>query len=240
MSKTTQSWCFLWAIALMLFSTSQAWAGGWEVLLKEEGITVSEKEVAGRDLPIFRGRGVVKGNILEVLAVLSDTSRNAEWMHNCREARLLKKINDQERIIYNRTAAPWPVSDRDVVTRSKAHLDMVKQTVLVKFRAIKTPLQGEVEDVVRMPTLEGFYKLEALDEKRTRVTYQVNADPGGLLPDWLVSRTSREIPLHTIRKLRIQVKKTRGQYKDRIQAWAQKYKSDIEKGMSGVTQKGTP
>ncbi len=194
-------------------------AGGWEVIKKDEGITVSKKEVDGKDLPIFRGTGVVDASLYEILAVLNDTPRNTDWMHNCHTATLLKQVDEVTRVIYNRTDAPWPVSDRDVVLRSKATWNVEKRTVMVRFKSIQSPLMGEVADVVRMPQLEGFYKLTALDWDKTRVTYQVDADPGGSLPDWLVSAVQTDIPLHTLKKLRAQVKKMRGKYPEFIKLW---------------------
>ena len=44
--------------------------GGWEIVKIKEGIEVSVKEVEGRGLPIFRGRGIVKANLLDVIAVI--------------------------------------------------------------------------------------------------------------------------------------------------------------------------
>lgn len=227
-------WCGLGVCLWLSVWASAASAGGWEELLREDGVVVSGREVEGRSLPTFRGQGVVEGHLLEVLAVLSDTPRNVEWMHHCQESRMLKQISEFERIIYNRTTAPWPVADRDVVLRSRAEVDTEKRTVLIKFASIQSPLQGEVDGVVRMPSLQGFYKLEALDLKRTRVTYQVDADPGGLLPDWLAARASRELPLHTLRNLRAQVEKTRGQYVERIKGWASLYPDAIEGALKGA------
>jgi len=58
-----------------------------------------------------------------------------------------------------------------------------------------------------MPRLAGYYHLEVID-----AGHQVDADPGGLLPDWLVKLTSRKLPIETLVGLRRQVAKTRGKY----------------------------
>jgi hypothetical protein len=208
------------AIAMPLTMHAEpALASGWEIIAQEAGITVSRKDVPGRDLPIFRGTGVVNASAIEILAILSDSPRNPEWMHNCHSARKLKTIDDQSRIIYNRTTAPWPVSDRDVVLQSSATWVPDTATVMVRFKSISSPLQGEVDGVVRMPRLNGFYKLEALSWEKTRVTYQVDADPGGLLPDWLVERVQNDIPLKTLKNLRRQVVRMRGKYPVFMKKW---------------------
>lgn len=206
-------------------TTSVASAQKWEVITKEQGVVVSKKEVEGRSLPIFKGVGVIDASVVDILAVLDDTPNNTRWMHKCMEATLLKKVNEYERIVYNRTDAPWPVDDRDVVVRSKATVDRDKRLVVVRFSAIKTPLKGEVDGVVRMPTLKGHYIFKILDYNKTRVEYQIDADPGGMLPDWLIESTSEEIPLNTIVNLRNRVMQTSkaGTYKDFVEKYTEEY-----------------
>jgi hypothetical protein len=233
------AWCLAVVVGLGL-SGGGAWAESeWEVLSKEGGITVKRQEVEGREMPVFQGEAVVDGNLLEVLAVLSDTKRNAEWMHSCREAKLLDPISEVERVIYNRTAAPWPVDDRDVVLHTKAQIEPEKKRVTIRFHAIQSKLKGEVEGVVRMPRLQGFYQLTAVSEEKTRVRYQVDADPGGLLPAWVAEKASSEIPRNTLTNLRQQVKATRGQYDDTIKRWTEMFPELLKEGMEQL-QKDAP
>ncbi len=96
--------------------------------------------------------------------------------------------------------------------------------VWARFQSVTVASVGPVPGVVRMPRLVGFYHLEAIDAGHTRVTYQVDADPGGWLPGWLVKATTRKLPIQTIVGLRQQVAKTRGHY----EAFLRKY--DPSKG----------
>lgn len=206
-------------IILLLAASPAAGAPKWKKILREDGISVSTREVQGRGFPTFRGVGVVHGNIFEVLAVLSDIKRYTEWQDSCVEAKLLRKINEREYVVYSRTDAPWPVSDRDAVNRSKVHVDLKRRIINVKFRAIRTPLKGAVSGVVRMNKLRGHFKLTSITRDKTRVDYKVDADPGGLLPTWLAKIATKKLPLQTIKKLRKQVKRTRGWYAKRIKRW---------------------
>lgn len=184
--------------------------GGWQHEATEAGISVSTRTDAGRNLPVFRGVGVVDASLFEVLAVLYDASRFPEWMADCAGSRILRRSGDLERVEYNRTKAPWPVSDRDVVVHARTTGSLAKKEVWSRFEATTFPGAGPVDGVVRMTRLRGYYRLQALDGNRTRVTYQVDADPGGMLPDWLVKRASRRLPIDTIAGLRKQTRKMRG------------------------------
>lgn len=198
-----------------LFLSLPAPAGadpGWQQDANEKGVVVTTRTEAGRSLPIFRGVGVVDAGAYDVLAVLDDISKFPEWMSDCAGARVVKQINEFERIEYNRTHAPWPVADRDAAIRSWIEGSASKGDIWARFQAVDAPSAGPVDGVVRMPRLAGFYHLEAIDAGHTRVTYQVDADPGGLLPDWLIKLTTRKLPIETLVGLRRQVAKTKGKY----------------------------
>ncbi len=196
--------------------------GGWVQDANEKGVVVTTKTDPGRSLPVFRGVGTVDANLFEILAVLDDIGHYTEWMADCKEAHIVKQINEFERIEYNRIAAPWPVSDRDTTIHSWVKASYAKHEVWARFESVDTAEAPPVSGVVRMPRLAGYYHLEAIDIDHTKVTYQVDADPGGLLPDWLVKLTSRKLPIETIVGLRREVTKMRGQH----DAFLQRYDPD--------------
>ena len=203
------------AVALLATALPAGGAGpdeGWVQDANEKGVLVTTRTEPGRSLPVFRGVTTMDANIFEILAVLDDIARFTEWMSDCKEARVVKQVNELERIEYNRTAAPWPVSDRDTTIRTWIEATPSKGEVWGRFQSITTPAAPPIDGVVRTPRLAGFYHLEAIDIGHTKVTYQVDADPGGLLPEWLVKLTTRKLPIETLANLRKQVIKTRGKY----------------------------
>jgi hypothetical protein len=82
-------------------------------------------------------------------------------------------------------------ADGDVVTLSFEDYD---RTLL--------PIPGRV---VRMPHLEGFYRLEKLGSRQTRVVYQVEMDIGGSVPDRIADRVARDMPYEKLSRLRERV-----------------------------------
>ena len=209
------------AATVLLAADRFAQARGWTLIGKKAGITVTSREVQGRGFPTFRGVGVIAADLFDVLAVLSDIKRHPEWLERAKDVRLVRKINEREYVVYGRTDAPWPVSDRDAVYRSKTAVDLAKKTVTVRFWAVKNASVPKRSGVVRMDNLRGHYIFKALGPKRTRVEYQVDADPGGWLPKWIAKMATKWLPQRTLEGLRRQVKKTAGcaAYKARIARW---------------------
>jgi len=180
----------------------------WALLVEDEGIRVTIREVPDRDLPVFRGVVTISAPIFEIMGVLQDIDRHPEWMDSCIEARRLKRVHLLESIVYNRTDAPWPISDRDTVVRSQASFDRDKGAFYIDIHSVKSELMGEVDGVVRVPRMHGHYRLEQVGPEQTRVEYQIDTDPGGWLPNWLIRMVTRRIPFKTLDNLRNRVAQT--------------------------------
>lgn len=169
------------------------------VVREENGITVEEEGAADRALPILTGTTTMAVSPEEVAAWIGATHTYVDWMHNCEEARQIRREGN-DTIGYNRIGSPWPVSDRDVVLRStRTNLD--DGSIRVEFRSISDADVPVVRGVVRMPRLVGSYDLLPV-EGGTRVIYTVDSDPGGRLPTWLVRQASKDLPYLTLKNLR--------------------------------------
>jgi hypothetical protein len=193
-------------IALLFAFTAHAKPNGtWELVDEEDGIRTWKRELPGSDLPGFRGQVVMQSSPEKVLTVLLDRTSHTQWMHRCVESRTLQDIDATHSLIYNRTGAPWPVWDRDVILRSEVTKSADGKTIDVAFHNVASDLVPVPAKVVRMPKLVGFYKLRVVSEGKTEVTYQVESDVGGSLPAWLARRASKELPYVTLSKLRARV-----------------------------------
>jgi hypothetical protein len=207
------------AFTLLWGAASAEATDSWEKTASEQGIEVSQRPVPGRGLPEMRAVGDVDANLYEILAVIRDVERQPEWMYECKEARVLRTESETVSIVYNRTDAPWPVADRYAVVHSEIVVVRPGNEVEVRFRSSAEALPDPPRGTVRMARLVGAYTLRALGPDRTRVDYRVDADPGGLLPVWLVRSTSRDLPLETLLSLREQVARTRGSYEAFLDEW---------------------
>jgi hypothetical protein len=183
--------------------------GAWEQVSNKDGILVQRRSVAGSKLKEFLGRGIVEAPIGRVLAVIRDANRRAEWMPACGDSHLVEEdIAARTQVAYHRTKAPWPVSDRDSINRAEMIVEPEKHRVYLPFEAISTSKIPPVKGVVRMPRMRGHWILKPVDGGRnTEAEYQVFADPGGILPDWLANLASKTLPRETIAGLRKQVLK---------------------------------
>jgi hypothetical protein len=181
----------------------------WAVVANEQQVEVSQQPVDGRGMPMFRAVGEVAGTPDQILAVLEDVDSHPKWMPDCAESRVVRE-KDEQVTVYRRSAAPWPVADRDVVVRSRTQVIQPGVEIHAFFEGVQDPDVPERSDTVRMPHLVGHWKIRSIAPDRSLVEYQVDADPGGTLPGWLAASASKGNPIRTIVGLRERVALARG------------------------------
>lgn len=204
-------------VFILSLGLGSASAKSWEVVKKGQGIIVSQREEPNRDLPSFKGVGEVDGSIYEILAILRDGKARKEWMTKSGKTMVLKRLSPFETYSYQQTLAPFPVSDREVIMHTQVYRRSEPEELIATFTGVKwdEKIPGvERSDYVWMPYLKGYWRLVSKGPSKTEVTYMVNTDPGGMLPNLLIRRITRDLPFWTLVGLRKQVKRTMGRYED--------------------------
>lgn len=56
--------------------------------------------------------------------------------------------------------------------------------------------------IVRIPRMEGYWKIEPLDGGQVRVTVQSQSEPGGSVPEGMANSASVDAPFSMLSKLR--------------------------------------
>lgn len=198
---------------------AQAQQSAWKTIDREHGVTVETKDQPGRDLPTLRGRGIIQGEISHVLAVIMDAEHATEWAEGADECKLLRTINPRDHIIYTRTDTPWPVSDRDIVMRRT--VEIIKPGQEFRVRMTCAPKEKPVIDgVVRVVDCDSHFYLRRESDSRTFMEYQINLDPGGSLPEFLVKWASKKVPMNTFVSLEKHVEKSATKYDADAKQWA--------------------
>lgn len=192
---------------LALILSTVAFAGEWVEVQDSDGVKVYSREQPDRAIKSLRGTGIVDAPVAKVALVLLDDARASEWVDSLAEARVVRMISPSEYIEYNHVSMPLVVSDREFVTRVTMRVDREKRTVLMKSVPGEDPLVKKNDSFVR-GQLSALYILESIDGgKRTRLTVEVDADPKGSLPAWIVNFFQKDWSRDTIKGIRMQAKK---------------------------------
>jgi hypothetical protein len=186
-------------------SQAEGPAGTWTQVDEDDGIKVWRLDVPGQDLPGFRGETIIPRSIPDIVEELKQVEHHTEWMHRCSASETIQRFNDEHVVIYNRVDVPWPVWDRDVILDTQFNAQSGGRLVILTFKNHDPKLRPIPDRVVRMPRLEGFYRMWEISPRKTKVVYQVEADVGGAVPKWMAARVARDMPYETLFALRKRV-----------------------------------
>lgn len=187
--------CYL-GLFLIIFSTALQAQTDWKLEKNSQGVKVYTRYVEGWGIKEFKAVVEVNCSIADAEAVLRDAKGRKEWMHNTLDTRDLEGSSQNELFSYSVVDAPWPVSDRDNVTK-KVFTYPSKQQIIVKMSAAPnhTP---KVSGNVRIQKLQGEWRFTDLGNGKTEIIQQCLADAGGNIPDWLANSSVIDSPFYTL------------------------------------------
>ncbi len=189
------------ASALLLASISWAQVGPWELSAQndDKDIKVFTRAVGESPLKEFKGITHIKADTSAFVALLSDSQASTSWMHNVVEFEVVESPSATENVVYTVNKTPWPVTNRDAYIRSSMTADA--NGVVTSALSAEPAFKAASDDYIRMPELLGSWTFTPQEEGMVEVVYQVHANPGGSLPDWLVNAIVVETPLNTLENL---------------------------------------
>ncbi|HHF2909487.1 START domain-containing protein [Vibrio alginolyticus] len=171
----------------------------WQFESDKNGITIYSQEHSD-GLVEIRARMFTPTSYGAFLTLLEDSDNIPNWIDNASHSRVLNQISATENIVYTQFKAPWPAKNRDMVTYSKYWVDELGFTIEIK--SAPDSYLAEQNGYVRIRSVDATWELQKLTNDTTLVEYKAFADPGGLLPNWLINKLSKESAWATFSNLR--------------------------------------
>ncbi len=187
--------------SMLAASLSFADVGPWELeaLDEDKDISVYTRTVEGSPLKEFKGVTHIKADVNAFVALLRDADVATDWMHNVIDFNVMESPSDTESVVYTVNKTPWPVTDRDAYVRSV--MTATEAGVVTSSITAEPAFKEANDDYIRMPELKGSWVFTPQSDGIVEVVYQVHANPGGSLPDWLVNNIVVETPMNTLSNL---------------------------------------
>lgn len=192
-------------VTLLVFSIAHA-KDSWQLSKSEDGIQVYVKDAEGSATQSFKGIVTISGRMTALIAVLDDIQAYPQLLHACKSASLLEEVSNTESYNYIITKMPWPIKNRDTVVHSVLQQDKQTKQVEIKLNAEPTKIESK-PSLVRINKMVGRWLFTLTEKDSVIVEYDLNVDPGGNIPKWLVNTISVDIPFNTLKNLRSLSKK---------------------------------
>ena len=198
---------FVLVMCALLTLCSAAHADDWKTVTSEHGVEISKRTVSGSDVVAMKGVGTIDAPLWKIASILLDTKRASEWADSLKESRVLRRLGPTSYIEYNHIGLPLVIKDRDFVSEVQINVDPAAHRFALVYRPT-TDASAPATHNVRGEILDGLFEAVSIDEgKRTQFTAELQTDPKGLLPTWLVNLFQRNWPVNTFERLRAQAAK---------------------------------
>lgn len=188
----------LLGLSLALIVNVRSQSDDWQLRKEVDNIRVYTKKSDRSELDEFKGVATIQTTIATLVNTLKSADQMHEWIPDCEVSNLIEYQGNRQ-VHYTVTKVPFPLQDRDAFVQfdydSLSNGVRVHITALPEYRPSK-------DHIVRIPFLKGFWQFEYISEKETKVTYQLQADPGGSIPGWLANAGAVDTPFNTIKSLR--------------------------------------
>lgn len=191
----------LFFLFLSLFSTSLSAQNtdGWVFKNEKNGVKVYYKKTS--DVHEIKMVTSMKATLSGVVQLLNEVENYPKWGYKLSEAKLLKRVNDQEFYYWSKLDFPWPLNDRDIVVQTKVEQDSATRRVVSNSWA-KPNYLPENKDVVRIKTTTTRWTIVPGAGGWLYIEYYIYSNPGGNIPDWLVNMAIDIGPLETLSNMR--------------------------------------
>lgn len=168
---------------------------GWEKISDHDGIVVYMRDLAGSDVISLRGEATVDATVANIVVTMADNKTAAEWMPMVKERRDLEAISATERLELTHIGMPFPMSDRYFINRGKRE-DLDDGKVKLSVRSVDNPDAKYLDEdkVLGVLHTSEFLLVPVDGGQRTHITLEVNSDPKGLIPKWLVNTAQKSWP----------------------------------------------
>lgn len=178
----------------------------WEKVSDEDGIVVYSRNLDGLATISLRGEAVIDASVQEVFDTMKDNTTAHEWMPLVAEKKDLQAMGANQRLEYTHVKMPWPLTDRYFVnTGTVEKLDGGGLKVFVK--SVENPTHRDDDKVLGELKYSEFLLLPEADGAKTRIKLEVNTDPKGMIPKFIVNAAQKGWPRDFLTGLRKQILK---------------------------------
>jgi len=154
---------------LMISASTESWV----LIDSESGINMYERWISvNTDLRVKERKGemTIKGDLNDVLRVLTDPAKTNLWVNHVSSAYMIRKVSDQSWYSYTYFALPWPFDNRDMISYSnlKYNPDHSLARIEMTSRETTIPLKPGAK---RLNNYKAVWELKKAGLNRTQVIF---------------------------------------------------------------------
>jgi ribosome-associated toxin RatA of RatAB toxin-antitoxin module len=193
-------------IALNLFVADGTEPSAWKLSTEKEGIKVYTRSIPNSKIKALKADCIMNAKPSQFVAVILDVKGSESWVYHAKGVKLLKQVSPSELFYYSEVVVPWPFQNRDYI----AHI-IISQNPKTKVVTIDAPcladMVPEKNNIVRIRHSVGKWTITPTGNSQIKVEYEIEVDPAGAIPAWLINLFATKGPLETFERLKLELPK---------------------------------
>ncbi len=172
----------------------------WDLKKNKNGIRIYTRSFDSTKIREYKAIMTVKTTLQEVFEVLMDGDRLWEWNYKTSESKTLVRLSDEAYIVWIKNDLPWPIKNRDHVSRVMV---VYRDHKRIRLNIVPDNSQQVAEEshTIRITNFKGYWLLREIPEG-IEITQQLYGDPGGALPAWLLNSLITTSPYQSFSNLK--------------------------------------
>jgi len=196
-------------ILLLLFISSVNLAGqnfdktDWVLSTTEDNLKLYTRDSDQSGVKEVRIKTEIANTLEELMSVLGNVSKYESWVYKCSEAKMVKIVTENDYYYYSRYDLPFPLSDRDIVVRSR---QWEKDGIFYSHSTLSRNMVSAKKSIVRIQEFDAHWRITPKTNGVLEIDYVVQTHPGGSLPNWAINLGIAKGPIETMKSLIKQLK----------------------------------
>lgn len=194
---------------LLLTATVVYGQDGWKLSANKNDIKIYTRPVPNSKIRAIKVECNLPVRQSALVAAILDIDNSDKWVYHGKDARIIKKVSPSELYYYSEVAVPWPAENRDYISHISVNQNPKNKVVVIDAPCVAgmVPIR---HNIVRITHSIGKWTIGPYENNIIRVSYEIEVDPAGSVPAWLVNLFATQGPMETFERLKLQLPK----YKD--------------------------
>ena len=195
---------FILISVCLLFQFSGKAQEDWSLKKDKNNIKVFTRKTKNFKVDEIKVECEFEGRVSQLVAVLLDVNKHYEWVYKASKSQLLQKNGNTDLFFYTEIQAPWPFLNRDLIAHLKLTQNSSNKIITVEANGVNDFIPDK-KHIVRVRYSRANWIITPLANKKFKIDYRVQIDPGDGVPAWILNLFIANGPYDTFLKLREQI-----------------------------------
>jgi ribosome-associated toxin RatA of RatAB toxin-antitoxin module len=200
-------------LMLQIFVSAGYAQENWKLSVDKGDIKIYTRPMLNSKINAIKVEFSIPVSSGQLVSLIMDVEHSDQWLYHCKSSRVIKAVSQNELYSYTEVSVPWPVKNRDFVSHLVLQQNPKTKVITIDGPAVNR-MVPEKNDIIRIKHSSSKWTILPITAKSIKVTYELEVDPEGSIPAWLVNLFAIQGPLQTFQKIKMLIDKP--QYKNTI------------------------